>query len=201
MTQRKTLKSAAVAGGTNRLYLDLWRKGFISPLKLAFDSYKAANAFRLRLYVAIRPYRERPEMPAELQQGASIAQTHEWDARMAEYREAHELFRIIDQTEAVAKTLPSGEGMLIIRTIENNVDLARIAAQAGIPWGFDREVEESQRRMLEKLKGYDPQVRPLERTLEEDYQQKVLEDEQRTLQSLKELSAKDIYGDSDNEQF
>lgn len=155
MTQRRrpqTFKAAAVAKQTTQLYLNLWRKGFDEPLVLSLPTAKDANAFRLRLYVAIRPYRDKPEALRVEPEKASIHEKQVWMEEAHEWHEAMELHRLIEQLEAVSCGMPDGTGQLTIRRVELNIRLADIAAQAGIPWGFTHEMEESQKRMMEALK-------------------------------------------------
>lgn len=107
--------------------LDFWRKAYESPVTLSFGSYKEANAFRLRLYVAVRPYRNEPNGDMELHCK-------------------------INQMEAIAQTTDEGKGRLIIRHAELNEELLRLAKEAGISYGFDMDsAKASQQRMLEAL--------------------------------------------------
>lgn len=109
------------------LLLGFWRQAYESPVTLNFATYKKANSFRLRLYVAVRPYRTEANGDVELHCK-------------------------INQMEAIAKELPDGTGQLVIRSADLNEELAELARQAGLPWGFNRaEAEESQRRMLERV--------------------------------------------------
>jgi hypothetical protein len=109
------------------LLLGFWRAAYKQPIVLPFETYKEANAFRLRLYVAVRPYRNEPNGDMELHCQ-------------------------INQLEAIASETADGKGQLIIRPAEMNEELTRLAKIAGIPWGFDQaQAEESQKRMLEAL--------------------------------------------------
>lgn len=107
--------------------LNFWRKAYDSPVTLSFGSYKEANAFRLRLYVAVRPFRD--EANGDM-----------------------ELHCKINQMEAIARTTDDGKGQLIIRHAELNDELVRLAKEAGISYGFDVDsAQASQQRMLEAL--------------------------------------------------
>jgi hypothetical protein len=120
------------------LLLGFWRQAYDSPVTLSFPTYKKANAFRLRLYVAVRPFRDDANGDIELHLK-------------------------INQLEAIASELPDGRGQLVIRPAEMNEELARLAREAGLPWGFNVvEAEESQRRMLERLAAIEtPDLEPV----------------------------------------
>jgi hypothetical protein len=110
------------------LYLSIWRQANSAPVSIPFPTYKAANAFRLRLYVAIRPFR------------------HEENGDP-------ELHLAVNQMEAVASRQPDDSGLLVIRKAEMNEELARIAREAGIPWGVDNQASESMERMQRMLEA------------------------------------------------
>lgn len=151
--QRQSFKPAASAQATTQLMLDLWIKGIEAPLEISFPSFKEAQAFRLKMYRAIRPYRDLPDYPQGMPSKANLADQQRHQFEMDEYEKAMRIHKYIQQLEAIAKECGDGSGRMVVRTVEHNHDLARIAAQAGIPWGMTAEAEESQKRMMETLRG------------------------------------------------
>lgn len=118
-------QSAAASQRTLDLLVEAWRQGFAGTKRVGFDEYKKANTFRLRLYIAVRKYRKDESLDPELS-------------------------RLLGCMEAVIEE-EAGRHYVVIRKVEDNLELARIAAELGIPWGFEADAMESLKRIQESL--------------------------------------------------
>lgn len=128
-------QNAAAAERTLSLMVGAWRRGFEETQRVGFDDYKKANSFRLRLYIAVRKYRKDESIDPELS-------------------------RMLGCLEAVIEEA-GGRHYVVIRKVDDNPELARIAAELGIPWGFEAEAAESLKRIQDNLSQSGVKVEPV----------------------------------------
>ena len=125
-------------------YLEIWRKAFHEPQAIPCLDVKEAEAIRLKMYVAARPYRNLD--PKVVRRGK------EWVTTESPGVLDPDLRTKILATEIVIDKHEDGSATLRVRPEWMNERLMRISAATGIPFGpQESDALESQQRIMERL--------------------------------------------------
>lgn len=127
-------------------YLDMWRKAFAEPQSIPCENHKEANAIRLRMYVAARPYRSLESSTKRGRDGK------EYEVKSKAFDD-YDLYTKLQSLEAVVRDHEDGSATLLVRPEWLNERLMKLSAATGIPLRPYDVARESMKRIQDRLES------------------------------------------------
>lgn len=139
-----TMSDTDMTKAKDSFYLSIWRQAGLEPVTIPCLSAKEANAIRLKMYVAARPYRNMEPKETRKRDGTKVITP-------SKASQDPELHHRICCTEIIVQEHDDGSATLLCRPDWMNERLMRISAATGIPFGPQNEALESLKRIQGRL--------------------------------------------------